>query len=107
MRQPKVKNRHGGPRPNSGRPPNWFKAKCAAIVDKKKLLDFVGRVAEGLESDHRLSEGVVVELPASIHDRLYAVEMLCDRGFGKPVQAVSGVDGGPLVIQMVNYGGQG
>jgi len=30
--------------------------------------------------------------------------MLFDRGFGKPVQSISGVDGGPLTIQMVNYG---
>lgn len=81
-----VKRGSGGPRPNSGRKPDWFRAMCAKIIDQKELVQFVGRVASGEESDHRLSkDGDVVEIPASIHDRLYASEMLFDRGYGKPV----------------------
>lgn len=76
----------GGARANSGRIKNWFRARCAQIIQDKKLVEFVARVANGEESDHKVSkDGDVIEMPASVHDRLYACEMLFDRGFGKPV----------------------
>jgi len=36
---------------------------------------------------------------------IQAAQAILDRGYGKPVQAVSGPDGeGPLVVQIVRYG---
>lgn len=76
----------GGKREGAGRQPDWFRKRCAEIVEKKKLVEFIGRVAAGEEVESKLSkDGDVVELPVSIHDRLYASEMLFDRGFGKPI----------------------
>ena len=68
-----------------GPKPSWFKQECARIVQEDKLIEFVGRVAKGEEKEERISEGVIIEVKASLHDRLDAFEMLCNWGFGKPV----------------------
>lgn len=84
----------GGKRAGAGRPADWLKAKCASIVDKKKLVEFVARVASGEETEpHVTKDGEVIDCAPSIHDRLKAVEMLLDRGFGK----ASSVDSNPLI----------
>lgn len=103
---------HGGKRKNAGRPPDWLKKKCADLLDKNKLVDFLARVANGDETEpHIVRSGgdvSIEESAPSIHDRLRAVEMLLDRAYGKPAQAVElgGAGGGPLTIQIVNYGGK-
>lgn len=86
--------------------PEWLKEKCQKIVDREKLIEFFGEVAGGRVKDHKVVDGKVVQVPASLEIRLkYAVELM-DRGFGKPVQGVEfgGTDGQPLTIKVVNYG---
>lgn len=101
---------HGGKRDNAGRPPDWLKEKCKSLIDKNNLLEFVSRVANGEERQTVVvkngpNESFTEEIPCDTKDRLRAVEMLLDRGFGKPAQAleVGGADGGPLTIQVVQY----
>jgi hypothetical protein len=76
--------------PGSGRPADWLKAKCREIVKNKKLVEFLGAVASGVDIDQSINEnGECLKIPASIKDRLRAAEMLLDRGYGKPEQAVA------------------
>lgn len=76
----------GGRREGAGRQPDWFRKRCAEIIEKKKLVEFVGRVAAGEEVEHKVTkDGDIVEVAVSAHDRLMACEMLFDRGFGKPI----------------------
>jgi hypothetical protein len=89
-------HKFGGYRANAGRKPNWFKEKCSKILIKKSLVEFVGRVAAGEETEQRVTivrdgseaHTEVVEVKASIHDRLYAFEMLANWGVGKPQQSM-------------------
>lgn len=39
--------------------------------------------------------------------RVGAATALLDRGWGKPIQAIVGADGGPLQVQVVRYGEEG
>lgn len=94
----------GGKREGAGRSPDWLREKCRAIFEKNKLADFMGDVAMGKEFPQLATgEGEVLPLPPSIKDRRAAVEWLADRGFGKVTQPVSGEDGGPITIKVVNY----
>lgn len=87
MKPPKTP---GGKRAGAGRPPDWLKKKCSELIDKNKLLEFVVGVATGEETEvHVTKDGDVVDCAPSIHDRLRAVEMLLDRGYGKPNQSTT------------------
>lgn len=80
---------HGGKRDGSGRKPDWLKEKCASLVDRNKILEFVADVAAGTETEiHYDKLGHAFEAACSIKDRLHASEILLERGFGKPVQGV-------------------
>ena len=96
----------GGYRKGAGAKPDWYKAKCAQILDSNKLLDFIGRVASGEEPEQHLDKlGTIYELKPKISDRIKAVEFLSDRAYGKPAQSVevSGENGGPLTVTVVSY----
>ncbi len=82
-----------------GRNPDWLKKKCALIVDRNKLIEFLGDVASGKYKDK-----VPYVRPVRVEIRLKAIEMLLDRGFGKPSQdvGVSGEIGGKLIIVRSN-----
>lgn len=95
---------NGGKREGAGRKPDWLKAKCAELIDRKKLLDYVARVAAGEETESRMTkDGDLFDVPCSTHDRLHAFELLMERGFGKPVQGVelSGKEGAPATFDVV------
>ncbi len=85
---------HGGKREGSGRKPDWLKEKCRNLLDKNKLLEYLAKVASGDETEQRVTvvrEGneahtEVVEVKCSTHDRLHAIELLLERGFGRPAQ---------------------
>lgn len=78
-----------------GRHPDWLKAKCAKILKDKKLIEFLGNVASGKDVEQKINEnGEVLKVPADVKDRLRAVEMLLDRGFGKPIPDIEGLGGG-------------
>jgi hypothetical protein len=75
----------GVARPNAGRKPDWLKEKCQTIIDREELIDLLGRVARGDDMEQVVTDnGEVLQVPASIKDRLKAIEMLLTRGFGKP-----------------------
>lgn len=100
MRPPRT---HGGKREGAGRKPDWLKTKCAGLVDRNKLLEFVARVASGEETQTVViksgpQNSSTEEIPCDTKDRLHAVEMLLERGYGKPAQALemSGPGGGPI-----------
>lgn len=85
---------------NAGRKPDWLKAQCSKIIKDKKLIQFLGNVASGekiTKTDIFDLSGKKVghsESSATPKDRIKAIELLLDRGFGKPVQPVGDKDDG-------------
>ncbi len=79
-----------------GRPKEVLRRRCREEIETRGGIEFVGRVMDGTETDAvTLTVGSgkdahteVVQVPAKIRDRLYAFELLADRGYGKPEQAV-------------------
>jgi len=82
----------GGKRENSGRAHDWLRDKCRTIIERKKLIEFLGNVAAGepfVEKVSIVSTGKVFEKTihsAEVKDRMKALEMLADRAFGKATQ---------------------
>lgn len=91
-----VKRANGGRREGAGRKPDWLKLTCQKILDKDKLLQYLAGVAAGREieqqvvvvRDGRDSHTEVVDVRCSTKDRLRALEMILERGWGKPAQPV-------------------
>lgn len=89
------KGQSGNPKGKSnpglaGRPADWYKAKCAEIIEKNKLMEWLGQVARGEDVEQRVNEnGEILKIPASVKDRMRALEMLQDRAWGKPSQDIS------------------
>lgn len=79
--QPKGTGR-GGPRPGSGRKPDWFKAEALKALAgeppfSKSKIKFLSDVADGEKLCVRVTlSGAVVDVPAPIGNRLKAVEIL-------------------------------
>jgi len=85
-----------------------FEQKCEKILESDESWEFLRKVIKGEEVEAVVSkEGGVVYVPASAGDRIRALNFLADRAKGKPAQSVSvsGKDGGPLTINLVNYAG--
>lgn len=93
----------GGRREGSGRKADWLQKECASIVEKRELLVFLGDVAEGkpvkqmIAVDGKIGVGKV---SADVKDRLRALDILLDRGWGKASQPVelSGEVTGRIVV---------
>lgn len=88
-----AKPARGGKREGSGRKPDWLKEKCKALVDRHKLLEYLANVAAGVETQTvvvKISQfqSETEEIPCDTKDRLHAVEMLLERGYGKPAMEV-------------------
>ena len=71
----------------------WLSSECKKIIDEKKLIHFLADVASGDFLIEKLCEtkGGRFELrpmPAELKDRLRAVEILLDRGYGKALQEI-------------------
>ena len=94
----------GGKREGSGRKPEWFTNKCKTLFEKRGLLEFVAGVASGTETEQKLvvidEQTVLEEVRPQIKDRLKAVEMLKEWGFGKEILPVDAQGGfGYLIVQ--------
>lgn len=92
-------NGHGGLRDGAGRTPGWLKEKCREIIDKEKLVEFMGDVAAGKDFPQlATSDGEVLPLPPPLKERRAAVEWLVDHGYGKVPQGMelSDANGDPL-----------
>lgn len=92
-----------GSKPGSGvgRKPDWLKEKCRKIIGDAKLVEFLGKVAGGANTEQVVTDqGETLSVPAPIKDRLRAVEMLLDRGYGKASQPIehSGDSGSRLIF---------
>jgi len=78
-----------GNKGGTGRPPEWLRSKCQYIVDREQLVEFLGRVASGDDVDQVINQnGECLKVPASVKDRIKAVELLLDRGFGKAAETI-------------------
>lgn len=94
----------GGKRKNSGRDADWLKEKCQKLIEKKKLFEWLSDVAAGEDVETSITYDKENHphksmRPADTKDRLKALEMLADRGWGKPAQAVE--LGGDLMEQLL------
>lgn len=65
----------------------------AAVLDRALIQDEL-KAAE----DQRLRKGIEKVLDKAAEGDLASLQMLADRLDGKPAQAITGADGGPLVI---------
>lgn len=90
----------GGVRPNSGRKPSAFLEQCRALAGSPKFLKWAEDVLDGKLVDSKATMAGIVEVPASVSDRISLWEKLAAYGFGKPVQAVelSGEVQGRIVL---------
>jgi hypothetical protein len=88
----------GGRRPGAGRKPDWLKVECQKIIEREKLIQFLGDVAAGRVMDNKVNNGVVIKVPASLADRRACAVELLDRGFGKAIQTVAGDSESPPAL---------
>lgn len=80
-------NREGGARPGAGRPPNWFKERCKALVDRKETLDFLQSVLDGGAVQPRFVDGEMVLGTADVNDRIKVfVELAQFAGYKKSTE---------------------
>ena len=88
--------------PGSGRTPDWLRAKCQALIDKNKLIEFLADVGSGeyMENIFDGSTKTGLMRSADAKDRIRAIEILLDRGFGKATQPLehSGNVGSRLIF---------
>lgn len=82
-------NGHGGPRPGSGRKPNWLKSLCDDILWQNQLAEQMGDIAIGKTiaikyTDPETKKVVTVTRVPTLADMQWATEWLADRAHGKP-----------------------
>lgn len=67
---------------------SWFIERCNRILSEEKLVEFVGRVACGKETEERIVRNGTsfdrVRCEVATADRLVAFKMLAEWGIGKP-----------------------
>jgi hypothetical protein len=82
----------GGKRVGAGRKPGWYKELAQKIVDRKKLIQRLGKFGAGEAFETRVIEKdgatIKVKEPPSFGEQIQAIDKLLDRGFGKPKQEV-------------------
>lgn len=98
------KKAKGGPRPNSGRRPNWLKDACDRLLYEKGGIQKIARMAGGeaitLEfTDENGKKSKRVLLP-ELKDIREATEFLADRAHGKPTQEVEHKNAAPPIFDI-------
>lgn len=98
----------GGKRPNSGRPPNWFKEFCEEELakDQKKALRMIGKIARNEAKFERAfnDQGRIIKttIGGSASDMIAATEFLRDSSVGKPTQEIEHKGNvGPAICEIV------
>ena len=85
----------GGARPGSGMKPNWYKKRCAELLQRRKLFDFLADVGSGEEVAHVVTlDGKVVKIPPKVADRIKAICEMRDTAWGRPGGNVDLTTGG-------------
>ena len=94
-----VKGQSGNPAGSKpgvgGRKPDWFIKRCQELFENEELLEFVAMVAKGGKFA-QLHPAGVIDAPPTIKNRLEAVQMLKEWGFGKETQPIAWDDENPL-----------
>lgn len=98
----------GGARKGAGRTQEWLKLKCQKLIEKHKLFEFLADVASGECIEYiQNPNGTKTEFKKTceVRDRMKALEMLSDRGYGKPIQGMelAGKDGQEISWTVVKY----
>lgn len=76
-------------KPKQGRPPKWFKDRCAKIATSYTALKFMEDCLEGKDVDIKVTkDGDVLTVAPGASVRLHAWAELADRGYGKAAQSV-------------------
>ena len=70
----------------------------------KAMADIRSLARAHTETAIRVLAGIMREDEAPAAARVAAAQALLDRGWGKPVQALVGADGGPLQITVMRFG---
>lgn len=82
---------HGGARPGSGRPPNWFKERCKELGYTIDTPELWAKVAQGIQ--------IHKDLPLKMSDVIEASKLLTEYGEGKAFQpsevTISGISNIP------------
>ena len=86
-----------------GRPKEVLRRRCREQIETRGGIDFVGRVMDGTETEDvtvtigsgKDARNEVVQVRPKLRDRLYAAQLLMDRGYGKPDQALQVEDETP------------
>lgn len=87
---PRINRTNHDPRPGAGRPSEAHRAECRKLVEDLKIREFFGNVAKGDKLDFTVTmSGKVVDIPASIRNRLMAGLTLIEHGYGKAPQEIT------------------
>ena len=84
----------------------WLKLKLYKSVTREQIIEFMVDLAAGKVMDHRVTSlGGVVQVPASVRDRMDAATYLIDRLAGKASQSVEVKDesGGKVQFAIINF----
>lgn len=93
--KPKPGDKKRGPKPN------WYKEKCESYLRDGNLFNFFSRVAKGDRVDRVVTMGGdVIQIPASIRNRMAAICELRDTAFGKPSSSVDVTSGGKAISDL-------
>ena len=96
-----------GGTPGIGRPKEVLRRACREAFTDKAGVAFVAGVMAGEVTESvtvtvgsgKDAHAEVVQVPPKIRDRLYAPELLMDRGYGKPDQALQVEDDRPVLTE--------
>lgn len=100
-----LRNGNPGNKGGTGRPPNAFRAQVAAISDRMKLPEIMGKIAAGQERVIETDEGEVAIALTKDTDRIAATKLLWSYAHGQPAQSVDVTSGGETLPQVVVIGG--
>jgi hypothetical protein len=79
----------GGARVGAGAPSNMHRAECRKLVESLKIRDFFGDVTKGKKVDFTVTmDGKVVNVPASVRNRMFAGLTLMEHGYGRAPQEI-------------------
>jgi len=85
--------RHGGNQ--GGRPPDWYKRRCAELLDRHDLFKFLSDVAKGKKEELHITQfGRVLLTRAKVRDRIQAIAELRDTAHGRPGSNMDITSGG-------------
>lgn len=89
FREGLVKRSKGGARKGGGRTTLLHRAECRKLVEKYGVRGFFAQIVDGAKKDFTVTlDGKVINVPASIRNRLFAGQFLVEQGYGKAPQEI-------------------